>query len=455
MVAGQWQQTLEGHSKSVRQIAFCPDGKTLASGGDDGKVVLWDTSTWQPRQELQGHSKRVWGLAFSPDGTILAWADNNQKILLWESGRQRVLHNGFASNSWRGHPTKLVFSPDGRSLASGREGMLQVWDVATGTRRTPPNQVQADGPVRSVAFSTDGSTLIFAQGNGATSVDLVTGQESRFVEGQTSPTSSLAVSGDRRTIAVGTREGQVLVWDGVAGRRRHTIPACPSQEVYATAISPDGQTIASAGDDRRIALWDATTGVERQTLAKDQLACALAFSVDGSRLAAYCFDGSVRLFDLAQGEEAPVVPDQFALWGSVVFSPDGKIYGAMSAEVASAHVLRIHDARNGEELRRVELPIPAGSGARALGYNPDGSLLAAATNLATVFLFETRSWKTVKQFQLGPMRGEINGVSFSPDGRYLATANGNGTVYVLRVDAAALRDAASKVENKPKAPSGS
>jgi hypothetical protein len=262
----------------------------------------------------------------------------------------------------------------------------------------------------------------------------------------------LAVSRDRTTLAWGTWDGQVHVWDGATVRSRRTIPAHPDQDIYAIAISPDGQAVASAGNDVRIVLWDATTGAERQVIAKDLLARSLAFSVDGRRLAGYCFDKTVRLWDLAQGQQISVASEYTDIYGWVAFSPDGKTY--VSIACGGPYVLRIHDAASGEERRRVELSIPNGSWVRALDYSPDGSLLAVATNGGKVFLFETRSWKTVKQFQLGPVRGEINGVSFSPDGRYLATANGNGTVYVLRVDVSGAITGGATAKSPPRNPRG-
>src|SRR5262249_35876829 len=65
-------QSLKQHTAGVQTLAFSPDGKTLASGGFDRLILLWDTRTWKPREPLEGHTSDVTCLAFSPDGTRLA-----------------------------------------------------------------------------------------------------------------------------------------------------------------------------------------------------------------------------------------------------------------------------------------------------------------------------------------------------------------------------------------------
>ena len=200
------------------------DGRTLASGGDDRTVCLWDLAGGRPGEpmlpfrRLSGHKDTVWCVAFSPDGTLLATSGSNDGLLfVWDlaSGRKVRELSGHSRKSPR-----VAFSPDGSNVAAGgADGTVNVWDVLTGKRDEPLRW--NDGPVRSVAFSSDGR---------------------------------LMASGDR---------GSVQVIDRRAGRRLHTFHGATL--FTNLSFSPSGATLAATSDapDARLRLWDVKTGQEQ------------------------------------------------------------------------------------------------------------------------------------------------------------------------------------------------
>jgi len=165
-------------SKYVGLLAFGPDGKTLASGScrklDEfqpsgiciqGEIRLWDVTSGRPiGQALTGHTGKVTSLAFGPDGEMLA--SGSEEVILWD-----VVSGQRIGQPLTGPAESLVFSPDGKTLASGRSRAIILWDVTTRQPVGPP------------------------------------------LTGQTRVVYSLAFSGDGRTLASGDNDGQIILWD--------------------------------------------------------------------------------------------------------------------------------------------------------------------------------------------------------------------------------------------------
>jgi WD40 repeat protein len=123
------------HDGVVTSVAYSPDGKTLASGGQDGTIKLWDVATGKERATFQGHPVSDWvtSVAYSPDGKTLA-SGSGETIKLWDvaTGKeQATLNNGHTASV-----KSVTYSPDGKTLASaGRDQTIKLWDVATGREK--------------------------------------------------------------------------------------------------------------------------------------------------------------------------------------------------------------------------------------------------------------------------------------------------------------------------------
>ena len=280
-------------SSGINAVAFSPDGRMLASAGNDKAVRLWYLATGENVGTLTGHADVVRAVAFSPDGQLLASAGDDKAVRLWYLGTGQILraltgHTGLGSRV-----SAVAFSPDGRMLASGGgDKTVRLWDVATGqTVRVLTGHSGRILGVEGLAFSPDGRML--ASGGGDKTVRLwhvATGQTVRVLTGHsgTAGVWAVAFGPDGRLLAsAGGRDKTVRLWDVATGQTVHTLTG-HTGAVRAVAFSPDGRLLASGSHDKTVRLWSPATGQTVHILTGHSGLSgveAVAFSPDGSQLA--------------------------------------------------------------------------------------------------------------------------------------------------------------------------
>lgn len=435
---------LQGHSGAVEALRFSPDGRLLASGGDDGTVRLWNARTGAALKTMTGHESGIAGLAFLGPGTLFS-GSADRTVRRWDVeagtpvGDPRLVFDEVIS---------LDVASDGRLLSGHRDPFLRIWapDGAHPAFVLGSFDVLPRGRA---ALSADGRHLAVVLGKHARVWDVEAGREVRSVGGDGSYMTAAAWSPDGGLLVTVDMRGHLVVWNRESGEPIHRLaPHGGITGINAVAIAKHGGWAATGGGDGRVVLSHLVSGRELRAFAPDAEAdvTGVAISPDGAWIAV----ATTRAFSLwsADGRELGRIPGRAR---HVAFSPDGREIAVVEGGV-SGGVLRVRLAEDGRLAGRIRIYADAHTAA----YSSDGSLLATAGYgklLATatygthIRLWDVASGAAHAEFTqetklVGPdaARAELTGhtesvneVMFTPDGRHLLTASGDGTTRAWRL----------------------
>jgi WD40 repeat protein len=406
--SGKVLQTFPKTNGFILGLDFSPDSKTVAAAHDQAATV-WDVATGKAKFTMEP-TYRLLGcnsIRYSPDGGRLAIGAGDATVRIWEAGSGRELaplslHSDLTSD----HP--VDFSRDGRRLVScGRKHALVIWELDA-----RPNVAYKlhRYPVYCIAGGPEGQWV-------ATASD--TRGYARLTISELKPASA-----------------ELKVWNPASGDVKHTFKY-ELPLINSLAVSPDGRRLAAAGglsfeggDIERpvpglIKIWDPKTGEEKLSIKTNAgpFACA-AFSPDGARLLSVSTSGEIRAYDAQTGDlsfthktgHLGMEPIHHERSRVAAFSPDGRLLATATIVKGKPGPVAVWDVAMGEK----KLALPTDGLVMFVAFSPDGRRIATSDGEGTATLWDAATG--VKTATLKGHSASVVGLAFSSDSARLATS---------------------------------
>jgi WD40 repeat protein/tRNA A-37 threonylcarbamoyl transferase component Bud32 len=278
--------------------------------------------------------------------------------------------------------------------------------------------------VRSVAFSRDSRTLASGSWDNTIKLwDVQTQREIVTITGHSNGVLSVAFSPDGRTLASGSWDNIIKLWDVQTQRQIATLTG-HSSFVQSLAFSPDGRTLASGSCDKMIKLWDVQTQRQIATLTgRSNSVRSVAFSPDGRTLASGTEDKTIKLWDVQTRREIATLTGHSDWVNSVAISPDGRTFATGSLD----KTIKLWDVQTQREIATLT---GHSNWVNSVAFSPDSRTLASGSGDDTIKL-----WDVQTQREIATLTGRskpVISVAFSPDGRTLASGSSDSTIKLWR-----------------------
>lgn len=434
--------TCDGHKDGVNRIAFHPNGKTFASDSEDWQIRIWETETGNLVKIIKSNNISAIDMSYSPDGTTLLiigqHSQYEMEIEYWNIESGEHLETELIDAKFN----SAKFSPDCLSLAGAGGNPLLFWDVEIG--KLVKNYTKWIGDLKSMEFSSNGRYLLTASNWDRVDVWDVNTAKPIVSMGHRDTVNTATFSPDEKTIASGSDDGTIRFWDAATGKLINEITAHLSTEIYSAVYSPDGSTLA-CGTESEIRIWNPQSGELLNNISEPSCdVYSIAYSPNGDLLATGGTSKKVRLWDTKTRRFLGSFSGHKDTISSVAFLPDGNRLA--SGGGLNKQQTKNQKQTNGEfsvclwEIRKGEMYLIGDrlatftehkESVTSLSFSPDGKTLASGSHDKTIRLWDVDTGTSLKV--LTDHEDAVTAITYSPDGITLVSGSRDGTIQLWNV----------------------
>lgn len=475
---------LEGHRYQVNSVMFSPDGQTIASASDDSTVKLWkrDGQSLPASLKLDGI---ITSVSFNSQDSTIASSSNDGTIKLWKS-------DGTPIKAWKADKegvTSISFNQTGDIVASvSNEGAIKLWKLNGIPLKIPEI---SDKDITNVSISPNGNMIAYVSLNNTIKL-WKTGKTSDFAK-ENEDIASIRFSPNGKTIAAINNDGTVKLWKidgtlintlvGESGKRRTKrqssetfTPLKTSDGKLSLSFSPNEEMLAFTRNDAAIGVWNLKTNELTLLYGHSNRVNSVNFSPDSNTLVSGGVDNTVRLWDLSQqnpdtmelgsdeiinfdsnhqtiavrqddktvklrrlnGGELATLKETNLVFNDVVSSPDGNsvVTAGNCQEPACSKARYLVQIWNANGTLRTNLEGHS-SWVEKVSFSPDGKMIASTSADNTVKLWDAKDGKNIAT--LKGHTGTVNGVRFSPNGETIASTSADKTIRLWNLSGKELK----------------
>lgn len=414
-VATAATRIVRGHGDQMMAVDRTADGKVIATGGWDGRIVLWEGTTGRQIAAIDAHAAGILDLNFDQSGRRLVSAGIDRQARVWDVATREELARFEASELI---PTVDIDDSGERIIYGLMDGSIQIGRIKG--QHVEATLREHRGPVIRVRFAAAARTFASAGADRAVRIwDTSTRQVLHELNGHRDSIAAMDASSDGRRLVSGDSAGHVIVWDLDRYEPIRNLLA-HNNGVAGVHFGPNPGQLLTTGRDRRSKLWDLSRpGPQRVVGGHADIVPRVRFSADSSKAVSVSADETVIVWDVAQG----TVLSQFRRHRGEV--RDAAFAGDLVVSVGYDQVVRIWDARSGAEKRAL-----TGHSAMltAVAVDPARSIVASGADDGTIRLWDLNSGEALAQ--IGAVATRIYSLEFAPDGKWIAASLRNGAVVI-------------------------
>ena len=402
---------LAGHTGIIHRADFNFDGRVVATGGADGKVLLWNTESGQIQLEIEAHEYSIDNLAYHPNKQQVATTSASENcVKLWDTGsgiESAKIVVGHIIND-------LDYNKDGSKIVTAdQSGTIKIWTTNPGKELL---SIESTGRIfNNVIFSPDSSLIVASGENHKISIwDAQNGQLKRHINAHTELITDLSFDPSGNKIASASYDKTTKIWDVQSGRKLLTLLG-HQNKIHSIDYNGNGSRLATASEDGIIKVWDVTPNNDNVPIRNHKSSVtSINFSQDKMYFVTTSTDGTAKLWQLESKQIRHVFShgknSEIQLLTSA-FSNDS-LYVATGGKDSKVFIWEVTTGRVLRELMTEEKEI------YSLSFSSDGRHLAVGGKSVSLWNLESGE---LADILLGH-EGEIHCLNYSPDGKKIATA---------------------------------